>query len=55
MLINGPLAIREMLQCEKWYLHATYGVYRENKMTGFEDQEKSLEEIISLFFTTLYQ
>jgi len=54
MIVGGPLASQRVLQCEKWCLHASFGVCRGKWMIKTEDKERTLGEILSLFYETLY-
>jgi hypothetical protein len=55
MLVGGLLAVREIRLCRRWCLCAFYDVlWRKLNDKSFEDREKTMEEITSLFFKTLY-
>jgi hypothetical protein len=55
MLFGGLPVVLRALMCGRWCIRAFYGVYggKKNDMS-FEDRERTLEEIKSLFFNTLY-
>jgi hypothetical protein len=55
MRVGGLPATIRVLLCERWCLHAFYGVYGGKEITKvLKTYERTLEEIKSLFSYTLY-
>jgi hypothetical protein len=49
LIVGGPFAGLGVLWCGKWSLHASSSVYGRKGDRYFEDRERTLGKILSLF------
>jgi hypothetical protein len=54
LLVGGILEGRRVLRFGRWCQYAFFGVWKERNLRCFEDVESSMEDILVLFFHTLY-